>query len=146
MKVLQSWNDFTLCQAERGDSDFYSVMGWFFGSRQIARELGMPVYDDDNRIWIVVAFSSNPIACSSIEIKGDRAAIKSAWVKPEHRGKGISSRMLAERLKIAESTGMKVITATATEFSKNALIKHGFENIGMRGRYYLMRKEIGNED
>ena len=147
MKVLQSWDEFTLCQTERGDSDFYSVMGWFFGSRQIARELGMPIYDDDNRTWIVVMFSTaDPIACSSIEIKGDRAAIKSAWVKPEHRGKGIYNKMLAERLKIAESAGIKVITATATEFSKNALIKHGFENIGMRGRYYLMRKEFSNED
>lgn len=145
MKVLQGWDDYSLVQLVREDKEFYSVLGWFFGSRQIARELGMPIYDDDNRVWVVAMFSADPVACSSIELKGSRAAIKSAWVRPEYRGKGIYSGMLSERLKIAESAGVKIITATATEASKKALLKYGFEHIGMRGKYYLMRKEIGND-
>jgi ribosomal protein S18 acetylase RimI-like enzyme len=106
----------------------------------------MPIYDDDNRIWVVAMFFTDPIACSSIEIKGAKAAMKSAWVKPEFRGQGIYNRMFEERLKIAKERGVKIITATTTEASKNTHLRHGFKLTGMRGRYYLFRKEIGNED
>lgn len=136
---------YTLRQLTREDRDFYGILGWFFGSRLVARDLGMPVFDDDNRVWVVAMHEGRPVACSSIEIKGSRAAIKSAWVRPEHRSNGIYSRMLLERLKIAEKASVKVITATATEASRKALVKCGFENAGMRGKYYLMRKEL-NED
>lgn len=144
MKVLHTWGDYSIVRLTRESKDFYCIMGWFFGSRQIARELGMPVYDDDNRVWIVTRHLAEPIACSSIEIKGTRAVIKSAWVAPEHRGKGIYTRMLFERLKIAEESGVKIITATATEASRKALAKCGFEHVGMKGKYYRMRKEINN--
>ncbi len=142
MRTLKEWDRYAIVELTRQDKEFYYILGWFFGSRQIARELGMPIYDDENRVWVVTMFAGDPVSCGSIEIKGHKAAIKSAWVKPEHRGKGIYTRMLSERLRVAQDASVKVITATATEASRKALLKHGFEHVGMRGKYYLMRKEM----
>lgn len=142
MKKLQSCERYALVQLTREDKEFYCVLGWFFGSRQVARELGMPIYDDDNRTWVVVMHKDEPVACSSIEIKGSRAVLKSAWVKLEHRRGGLYTRMLMERMKIATAVGVKVVTATATEAGGRTLLKHGFESVGTRGRYCLMRKGV----
>lgn len=130
------------------NENFYRIMGRFFGNRQITKELGMPIYNDSGRIWFVAMDGDNPIACSSIEIKKGKgskasAVFKSSWVSPEWRGKGIYNALFEERFRAAAGSGVKIITATATEASRKTFLRHGFENIGMRGKYYLMRREIG---
>ena len=136
---------FTLVQRTRADADFYCLMGRFFGSREIAKANGIPMYDDDDRVWCIVLNSDNKsvaCACSSIALQGTKAALKSAWVEPHVRGIGLYDWMFAVRLEIAQQHSIKTITATTTEKSKHTHERYGFKQIGMRGKYYLFRKEL----
>lgn len=137
-------NTLKYVQTNRDDPQFYNLMGWFFGSRLVAKDLGMPIWDDENREWIVVTVGKKPIACSSIEFfkSGKKAAMKSGWVHPDWRGKGIYNRMFEERMQIAFDRRIEVLTATITEKSRNTHIRHGFRKIGSRGRYEIMKKEL----
>lgn len=127
----------------RDDADFYCLMGRFFGSRMIARALGMPMYDDPGRVWcIVLGPDGAPVACSSIEMKQRSAVFKSAWVEPAARGQGIYNHMFAERLAIAQERGVTVITATTTAQSCRTHERYGFGRVGQRGKYALYKKEL----
>jgi GNAT superfamily N-acetyltransferase len=139
---------FTLIQRDRGDPDFYCLMGRFFGSRAIAKALGMPMYDDEHRIWLLVLTAEMyPVACASLELKpgSKTAAMKSAWVEPDERGKGLYTWLFVTRLHLAERYRIKEITSTTTEMSKCTHERYGFRCVGMRGKYYLYRKELERE-
>lgn len=141
-----SLSDVVIVRTNLEQKEFYNLMGPFFGNRQVAKDLGMPIWNDPNREWVVAidVDENRPIACSSIEFlktKG-KAVMKSAWVHPDWRGQGIYNRMLEERMQIAKERGIKVLTATVTDKSYNTLIRHGFREIGKRGKYRIMRKEL----
>lgn len=123
---------------------FYNLVGPFLGNRQVAKDLGMPIWNDSNREWVIALVDGKPIACSSIEFlqRPDKACLKSAWVKEDFRGRGIYTELLRRRIEIAQSRGIRLLTATATELSLDILLKHGFRQTGRKGKYYLMQLEI----
>ncbi|MEB3103110.1 GNAT family N-acetyltransferase [Ferviditalea candida] len=133
-----------LVRTNRDDPNFYNLIGPFFGSRQVAKDLGMPIWNDPGREWIVALSNCVPIACSSIEFlkTPGKAVMKSGWVHPDWRGQGVYNRMFEERLRIAKERGVKRIIATVTDKSYNTHIRHGFEQIGIKGKYKIMRKEL----
>lgn len=137
-------NNVIIVRTRQGESDFYNLMGPFLGNRQVAKDLGMPIWNDPNRDWVVALANGRPIACASIEFLNTpgKAVIKSGWVHPDWREQGIYNRLFKERLKIAREYGVKVLTATVTDKSYNTHIRHGFKEIGRRGKYRIMRKEL----
>jgi GNAT superfamily N-acetyltransferase len=136
---------FTMIQRTREDADFYCLMGRFFGSRAIATALGMPIYDDEHRLWwIIINAEQHPVACGSLERKpkSDIAALKSTWVEPDERGNGLYSWLFTTRLQHAKQSHVKKLTSTATEMSKGTHERHGFRCVGRRGKYYTFWKEV----
>jgi GNAT superfamily N-acetyltransferase len=136
---------FQVIRRRREDADFYCLMGRFFGSRAIARELGMPLYDDEHRIWFLcLNASGQPVACCSLEHKPESLAaqFKSAWVAPEERGQGLYDWLFASRLRLAEQLGVHKITSVTTEKSQHTHERYGFRHVGMRGKYRIYWKEI----
>jgi len=134
---------FTLVQRTREEKGFYCLMGRFFGSRAIAKANSMPMFDDEGRIWcIILDEAGEPVACSSIEIKGRQAKLKSAWVEPHVRGLKLYDWMFMTRLEIAAQYAITTITATTTERSVHTHERYGFQHVGMRGKYYLFKKEL----
>lgn len=138
--------DVVIVRTNQDQPDFYNLMGPFFGSRQVAKDLGMPIWNDPGREWVVAidVDENRPIGCASIEFlkTQGKASLKSGWVHPDWRGQGIYNRMFEERLAIARERGIKVLTATVTDKSYKTHIRHGFREIGRRGRYRIMRKEL----
>lgn len=135
---------YTLIMRTRNDADFYCLMGRFFGSRAIAKELGMPMYDDEYRFWYIILNGKHPVACASIEMKpqSQNAALKSAWVEPQERGQGLYDWLFSVRLRFAEQQKISVITSTTTNMSKCTHERYGFQKIGQRGKYTVYRKEL----
>jgi N-acetylglutamate synthase-like GNAT family acetyltransferase len=136
---------FTLIQRTREDPDFYCLLGRFFGSRAIVEALGMPIYDDEHRIWwLILDSEQRPVACGSLERKpkSQVAALKSTWVEPEQRSQGLYDWLFATRLQLAEQLNIKKITSVTTEKSKNTHERYGFRFVGMRGKYYTYWKNL----
>lgn len=125
------------------DKNFYSYMGPFFGSRKVAKELGMPLWDDDN-IWII-AFNHDKVIgfCSFIKHKSQsKATLKSAYVLEEYRNKGVYDRLFKERLNVLKKMKIKHLVATTTEKSWSTHERYGFKHITNRGRYRVYEKEL----
>lgn len=138
---------FTLIQRTREDADFYCLMGRFFGSRTIAKALGMPIYDDQYRHWFLILNpEQRPVACGSLERKlnSQVAALKSTWVEPDERGKGLYDWLFVTRIHLAEHYHVKKITSTTTQMSKHTHERYGFRFVGRRGKYYTYWKELGD--
>jgi N-acetylglutamate synthase-like GNAT family acetyltransferase len=137
---------FTLIQRTREDPDFYCLMGRFFGSRAIAKALGMPIYDDAHRLWwLILDSEQRPVACGSLERKPQSqvAVLKSTWVEPDERDQGLYDWLFATRLQKAEQLEIQKITSTTTEKSKHTHERYGFRLVGRRGQYYLYWKKLG---
>lgn len=120
-----------------GHPDFYSVVGPFLSRREIARELGHSVWDDDGRRWFV-ALTTRTLGFCALSDRGECWSFGSFWVVPERRGEGIGSKLLGKAL--AASEGFPVQTA-ATIASVRVFGAAGFVTTGQRGRYTLMRWE-----
>jgi len=136
---------FTLIQRTREDPDFYCLMGRFFGSRSIAKALGMPIYDDEHRTWFLVLDAEHhPVACASLERKPGStvAALKSAWVEPACRGQGLYDWLFTTRLHLAAHLNVKKITSTTTACSRHTHERYGFRAVGQRGKYSIYWKEL----
>lgn len=129
-----------LVERTRADADFYCLMGPLFGSREIARELGMPIYDDPERLWCLAIeeATGRVVGCGSIAMHGRKAAFKSAWVAPAWRGRGIYDALFRQRMDLLDRHNIDQVTATATAMSRNTHLRYGFSEVGRRGRYYLM--------
>jgi hypothetical protein len=137
---------FTLLLRTREDADFYHLMGRFFGSRATAKALGMPMYDDEHRLWcVIVNGEQRPVACASLEIKPGSAVatMKSAWVEPEERGQRLYDWLFSTRLQIAaEQQQVRKIVSTTTEMSKCTHERYGFRHVSQRGKYSVYWKEL----
>ena len=121
--------------------DFYKYMGKYLANRTIVKELGMPVWDDDNKNWVLAFEKGECVAFSSYVIERNKAVLKSSWVSPVYRGKRIYAQMLEIRLSIIlKIQHIKIVESTATEMSKGSHIRNGFEIVRMKGKYYFMRR------
>jgi GNAT superfamily N-acetyltransferase len=136
---LMQYKDYTIVAVRNTDADFYRHVGPFFGKRAVIKALGMPMYDDDEKRWLLVLTSNGTcIAVSSYIVRGTRGYLKSSYVLPDFRGQGIFNALFAERLRLLKGAHVTRITGTATEMSKNTYLRYGFTNDLMRGKYYSM--------
>lgn len=145
MRTLKVGEQYSIVEIMRGDENFYALLGPFFGSRLAAKELGTPIYDDDNRYWVVaVDANGKGIGCGSFEqLKSkSKAVMRSGWVLPEWRNNGIYDDLVQCRIALIRELGVKYIGCTITEDSKSTFARHGFREFDMRGKYHLMRKDL----
>jgi hypothetical protein len=122
------------------DSNFYTYMGKYLSKREIVKELGMNVWDDNSKVWLLVIDNDECIGFSSF-IKNEKmkkAYLKSSWVVPKNRNRGLFNKLFSKRLEILKGY---LIEGTATELSKGTYLRFKFTFIGMKGKYYRFRKE-----
>lgn len=115
----------------RDDPDFYRLIGPFFGSRKVAAEVGIHIYDDADKIWVVGSLSHDIVAIMSLRGK----TISDCYVLPEHRGSGIFTRMLSRCL--AEHGGS---IATCTAASLPAFLAAGFEIVSSTKNFTRVKR------
>ena len=109
----------TIRKLSRGDSDFYQLLGPYFGSRSVAREVGINIYDDKDKEWFA-AFKGETLA-GFASIRGK--IISDCYVIDCHRRKGMFLLILSSVL-----TGEQLdFAATCTDASLGAFLSHGFK-------------------
>lgn len=123
----------------RDDAAFYETIGPFLSRREFVAELGGPIWDDDGKVWFVAKRGRATLGIAAYRRVGNRTALVSAYVLPNHRRSGAYTALIEARLN--ELSGR--VTATATDASRPALRKFGFRQIGKRGRFAIMEKDCG---
>jgi GNAT superfamily N-acetyltransferase len=115
------------------DEDFYAIMGPFFGSKDAARELGEPIWDEPERDWVVAVSEGRALGCVAVR-KNDYVC--SLYVEPGSRGKLIGYALLRAALDLY---GGK--RATATPHGAELFALFGFKEVGTKGSYLLMARD-----
>lgn len=128
---------------------FYWYAGKFLSNRKVKKALGLPPWDDDKKNWLLVIDENEEcIAISSYYFNSNnkKGYLKSSYVMEKYRGKGIYTYLFKKRLELLSNyKDLQLITGTATEMSKPVYEKFGFENVMMKGKYYVFEKEVNNE-
>jgi len=113
----------------RSDTDFYALMGPIFGSRAIAKEIGIHIYDDANKQFYVT--THNGILVGVISLRG--SVISDCYTKPWHRKIGVFGELLSE---VKED--INYAKATCTQLSRGIFEQAGFKPIKELKNFTIM--------
>lgn len=80
-----------ISQLSRLDPDYYRILGPVFGSRKIAKEVGIHCYDDDNKTFLVAMDRSIGLV-GLLSVRG--SVISDCYVYSGFRKQGILSSLL----------------------------------------------------
>lgn len=98
--------------------DFYSLMGYFFGSRKVAKEVGINIYDDADKRWFAALEGGQVIGFASLRGR----LVSDCYVVPNKRKAGVFHGILT-MLQIATTGTLK---ANCTQASCKAFANAGF--------------------
>lgn len=102
----------------RENKDFYRLMGPYFGSRHVAAEVGIHIYDDDDKEWFAAYVCGALVGFASL--RGN--VVSDCYVKPAWRRDGIFSKLLT-RILLAKPADLK---ANCTPASLGTFLALGF--------------------
>lgn len=135
-----------LMSTQDGEREFYGVMGKFFASADIRRDLdGYPLNNDDSRMWIVAFDGEKPVGFGSFGVlKNNEGQLYDAWVAPEYRRQGIHKSLLAMRLDWFAEHGVVTVHVIAYPSTRERFLQMGFKIDRMRGKYAYMSGATGD--
>lgn len=121
---------------------FYAALGPFLGNHDAGREIGASIEHRAGKTWVIALVDGEPVGCAAVFLGPATVELGSAYVLPEHRGRGIYLRLLDVRLHLAAGRRIRV---TATDASAPALLRKGFVEVGQRGRYRVLERAGGGD-
>jgi hypothetical protein len=107
-----------VAEINRCQPDFYTRMGVFFGSRQVASEVGIHLYDDADKRWFGAFDGDSLIGFASVR----KCLVSDCYVIPSRRNQGVFALIL-QSVQIFEPGYLK---ANCTHSSKKAFFNSGF--------------------
>lgn len=130
-----------------GKARFFALMGEFFASPAVRRELGLAMSDGPRHHWLVLGAGAGAEAgvwaFGALVLRREGVAeLAHAVVLPAYRGRGLHRRLVEGRLAMARELGARVARATCNELSRPHLEAAGFVRVGARGRYHRMERAL----
>lgn len=119
------------------DKRFYPLLGPFLARKEVVREVGAPLWDEDGKAWVVITEGGKVAAFGAIVNGKGHVRFTSDYVLPAHRGEGLHRRLVLERLK---ATGGTPATAVCSPAGLPAYLAEGFSPVRKRGRYTEVRR------
>lgn len=110
----------------RGDAMFYQRLGPIFGSREIGKEVGISVYDDEDKVFYAAFEGDVMLGIASVR----KGLVSDCWTAPQHRFKGALTAILSTILKDSGA-----LRATCTPASVNVFLRAGFVKVGSIGKF-----------
>jgi GNAT superfamily N-acetyltransferase len=114
----------------RKNKRFYGLFGPVFGSRAIAKQVGIPAYDDADKVWLA-AFSGD-VMVGWLSVRG--RVVSDCYVTEEHRNLGVLSKLLATAIASFDSP----LRATCTAASVGVFRKAGFKVVRRTKNFTVM--------
>ena len=131
-------DDYDVRLYHHSDGALWTLIGRCFADTGIRRELGAPMASDENHHWLVATLDGKLAAFGGARMRGTTAALRHAYVFPDHRGHGVFSTLLRRGLDLLDERGVNRITTCCTPASRSAHLKAGFIETGIRGQYFLL--------
>jgi GNAT superfamily N-acetyltransferase len=118
----------------RSGKAFYVLFGPVFGSRKIAKEVGVHAYDDEDKQWVSAFDGGKMVGWCSVRGR----VISDCYVMPEYRSRGVFAKLLSHVVR-AYPTPLR---ATCTNASLGVFRKAGFKPVRKTTNYTVM--ELGD--
>lgn len=133
--------ELTILEMTNKDPQFYPLMGPFLARRNIVRELGFPLWDEDDKTWFICLVDGQ--VAGFCAFRKDKKAIHlvSAYTLPAHRRHGVYSQLFHFRLLALPKPCH--VTAMVTTSACPTFVKEGFTAMSSRstGRYTRMERD-----
>jgi len=128
----------TTCSA---NDEFYKYMGQFFASKQIAKELGAPLYNEDNYIWwLALNELDEVVGFCALELGGKSIILKHGYITELYRGIGLYKQIVNMACQYAKQQN-KTIRIVVIQSLTKYWTTQNFQKTGTRGKYNLMKWE-----
>lgn len=121
--------------------ELFALIGEYFASAAIRRDLGRPMSSDDSYTWIIAMDGDTVAGFSAIRLYKDMVAeLVHAYTMPDYRGQGINKAMVDLRMEVAKQLGAKSVHTT---IDPNRLSKYpGFAPKTTKGKWLVIRKVL----
>ena len=130
-----------MCPIKKFDNKhslFYLTLGPYLSRKEIVKELGSPVWDEENKLWFVALSNRQSVmGFCAVTFQKKWATCCSDFVLPHIRRQGIYKMLFKKRFECLKGWQIR---ATATDMSKEIYLKAGFYETGKRGRFYLLQR------
>lgn len=120
---------YVIRKLNRSDTDFYVLMGPIFGSRIVAKEVGIHIYDDSDKQFFVTTHDGLIVGVLSVR----KNIISDCYTKPGHRRIGVFGELLSEA-----KFEMNYAKATCTPASRGVFEKAGFKPVKELKNFTIM--------
>jgi len=122
-------NMFSISKIDKSDLAFYEILGPVFGSREIAKEVGIHCYADAGKQFFIAMVDDKLIGLLSL----NRNVISDCYVYPAFRRTGVLTELLDK------ATINKIrYKATCTVMSKGIFAKRGFTVVSETKNFTFM--------
>ena len=118
------------------DQEFYSTIGPFLSRREVVKEIGGPVWDDDGKLWIVAKVEGRVAGFCGIH----KADLCSVYVVPGSRAKGVSKALISRAIEAAKESGLDAIQVVT--HAPATYLKLSFAEKSKRGSWSVMEKTL----
>ena len=126
---------YQIIELTNANPEFYPLVGPWLARREIVEELGGPVWDDDDKHWII-AHNEKDGLLGMVAVR--RGMVCSLYVSPGARGQLAGTTML---LRLILRDGNKPLRAVATNASVSLFQGCGFKERRSHGRYHVMVRQ-----
>ena len=125
-----------------GDRDLWCLLGPFFASPEVRRELGLPLTSEEGYVWWAALDGEEVIGFAALKVGRRAVEFRHAYVLSQYRGRGIYGRLFAARLAYGREL-RRPLVATVNDHSLPVFLAHGFAVASRRGKYHrvLLRPE-----
>ena len=122
---------------DHDEPDFYPLIGPFLARREIALEVGSPLWDEPGKHWLVALRDGRVVGLCAWLRQRHHVRLLSAYVVPEYRRQGVYAALFASRL---EAVGAIDLRSTVTPASLGTFLRAGFRIDRRRGRYAFVHR------
>ncbi len=129
--------DFLISKVTNSSKDFYKTMGPFLSRREIVKEIGNSVWDDDGKVWYLATRDGRVCGFVAALKQNKNVVFGSDYVLPDCRAQGAYKSLSAARLADYHDD---TVVATVTGDSLKQYIGNGFTETGTRGKYHTVKR------
>jgi len=126
------------------DKSFYSTLGPFLARRDVEREIGYKIYDDDGKVWITALELKKVVGfCYLWEKTKAHYQIGSCYVVEKYRQQGVFRQLFNSAIK--DIKGVVTMT-TKNKYLMEMIADEGFMESKKRGSFTEYAKEYGSNE
>ena len=120
-----------IIKINNGDEKFYQLIGKFLANRQVEKEIGYKIYDDDLKDWFFAVKNEELCGFCYRWKKPNHFQIGSCYVVESERNKGLMKKLINSV--VGQTEG--IIKITCKETMMDLLLLEGFKKTKSTGKF-----------